>query len=261
MSVESEDRSAAGFTGPRAMSRVLRLFSLLSAEPHGLSLAELSEKLDSPKSTLLNSLRPLEVEGFLLSGEGRYRLGPRVFRLAAQITMTWSLPRLARPYLSELAAATGETATLSVLHGDRFLVIEAIETANPVRYALVPGASAPLHAGAAGRVLLAFQEEAVKENYLSHAKMQRYTEHTVVDPEVLRAQLAVVRRSKSWTALGERNIDGAGIASPVFGPKGDIVAALGISLPAVRLRGRENELREVVLKLAAAASGQDFGSE
>src|SRR5579862_8252147 len=82
--------------GPRAMSRVLRLFDCLAKAPEGLSLADLSAQLAAPKSTMLNSLKPLAAEGFLVSEGALYRLGPKAFRLAADISAAWSLPRTLR---------------------------------------------------------------------------------------------------------------------------------------------------------------------
>ena len=67
--------------GPRAISRVLKLLEVLAATPEGLSLSDLSVRLGVPKSTLLNSLRPLEKETFLYTEGTLYRLGPRAFRL------------------------------------------------------------------------------------------------------------------------------------------------------------------------------------
>src|ERR1700758_2529412 len=85
--------------GPRAMSRVLRLFDCLAKAPEGLSLSDLSAALGAPKSTLLNSLKPLATEGFLVAEGNLYRLGPRAFRLAADISSAWSLPRILRGYI------------------------------------------------------------------------------------------------------------------------------------------------------------------
>jgi IclR family acetate operon transcriptional repressor len=58
----SIDDSERSVTGPRALTRLLALFDALSASADGLSLADLSIVLDSPKSSLLNLLRPMVAE-------------------------------------------------------------------------------------------------------------------------------------------------------------------------------------------------------
>ena len=145
--------------GPKAMSRVLRLLDCLAHAPEGLSLADLSAALSAPKSTLLNSLKPLAAEGFLVAEGNLYRLGPRAFRLAADISSAWSLPRMLRGFLQSVSDRTRESAALAVLDHEmrRIVFIDTIESPQPVRYASRIGMSGPLHATAAGRVLLAFQ--------------------------------------------------------------------------------------------------------
>jgi len=46
-------------SGPRSLTRLLGLFGVLSQATNGMTLAELSVSLESPKSSLLNLLRPL----------------------------------------------------------------------------------------------------------------------------------------------------------------------------------------------------------
>ena len=76
--------------GPRALTRILRLFDTLAKSSDGLSLAELNTVLESPKSSLLNLLRPLVADGYLMHSHGMYRLGPTAFRLAANIMSAWN---------------------------------------------------------------------------------------------------------------------------------------------------------------------------
>jgi IclR family acetate operon transcriptional repressor len=78
-------------TGPRAMSRVLRLFELMAAKRRGMTLTEVSEALDVPKSTLLASLKALAADGFLVSEGALYQLGPAAYRLAGGILSSWSM--------------------------------------------------------------------------------------------------------------------------------------------------------------------------
>jgi DNA-binding IclR family transcriptional regulator len=243
--------------GPRAMSRVLRLFSLLAQESDGLSLAGISARLKVAKSTLLSSLRALTQDDYLNLEGQTYRLGPRAFRLAAEISSEWSLTRTVRGYMKELAKRTKETVTLSIidLEGRRFIHIDVIDGQNPIRYVARVGTSSLLYANAAGRVLLAFQSEDYREAYLREVPLVPLTTKTVTDPVLLRAQLEQVRREKCWVNLGESEIGGAAIAAPVFGPTEQIIAALAVSAPVERISANQQWLREQVLQTAAHASG------
>jgi hypothetical protein len=71
MKANLQTPAARESSGPRSLERLLALFDVLSTAPNGSSLAELSTLLGSPKSSLLNLLRPLVSEGFLVHDETR----------------------------------------------------------------------------------------------------------------------------------------------------------------------------------------------
>jgi DNA-binding IclR family transcriptional regulator len=244
--------------GPRAIARVLRLFEALADEPRGRSLSDLGGRLKEPKSTLLNSLRALESDGFLSFDDTLYRLGPKAFRLASQITNGWSLVRAMRGPLRELADRSEETALLSILEPGQkhFVHIDAIEARQRIRYVPSVGAGGPLYATASGRVLLAFQPPDDQDAYIAGVSLTAFTAATTVDEQLLRAQLEEVRRDRVWVSVGEIHVDGGAIAAPVFGPDGTLVAAISIALPLSRLLARRQELTYIVADVAAHASGQ-----
>ena len=244
--------------GPRAISRVLKLLEVLAANPEGLSLSDLSVRLGVPKSTLLNSLRPLETDAFLYTEGTLYRIGPRAFRLAAEISSSWSLPSLMRAYLRHLAHMADETALFSIIdeRDRRFVHIDAIESRNRIRYTMSLGSGGPLYASASGRVLLAFQPQSYQDSYLAQVELVPFTEQTTVDESALRYTLKRVRDDGYCVSVGEVELEGAAIFAPVFGPRRTIVAAIGVALPVSRLSGREDLLIKAVRQIAAEASGE-----
>lgn len=244
--------------GPRAIVRVLRVFEILSSEPAGLTLSELGQQLNEAKSTLHNTLRALEADGFLSLDGLSYQLGPKAFRLANQISSGWSLLRSMRSYLRELADRSQETALLSVIDRteNRFMHVDAIEGSQRIRYVYSLGSGGPLYATASGRVLLAFQSREFQENYINAVEMRRFTPATTVDKDIFRHQLDDVRQSRMWVSLGEIHADGGAIAAPVFGPDGDVIAALSIALPLSRLVTNSQEFASIVTDVARRASGE-----
>ena len=243
--------------GPRAMGRVLALLELLARTPVGLPLADISVALGVPKSTLLNSLRPLVVDDFLVVEGVLYRLGPRAFRLAATIGSAYDLPRMVRGYLRALAEETQESVCLAVLDQEmrRFVYIDVVESSRPVRYAMRLGMSGPLYSTAAGRVLLAYQTPDYQDDYIAKAKLVALTDRTNTDRDVLRRQLEEVRQTGLWVSLGESVEDSAAVAAPVFGPDGAILAAISLGAPSDRLVANREALTAAVVKTAAHASG------
>ena len=67
---DEEDRAAP----PRAPLRVMQVIATLAKHRDGLSLAQLSEALQLPKTSLFSLLRSLESGGYVISESGHHRL-------------------------------------------------------------------------------------------------------------------------------------------------------------------------------------------
>ena len=163
-----------------------------------------------------------------------------------------------RPYLEELATKTGESVYLSVIDVDSQMVthIDGIDSQNPVRYVSPLGAPRPLHCTAPGRLLLAYQDDKVQEHYLKTAKLKAMTWRTITDRTTLKKQLKEIRESGVSISISELSEGAAGIAAPVFDTDGSVAAALVIAAPAERMQHKLTELRELLVEIAAEASGQ-----
>ena len=249
--------TASEVTGPRSLTRLLGLFDVLAKSKDGMTLAELNQALQSPKSSLLNLLRPLVVDGYLACDNGRYRLGPSIFRLAANIMSVWNFSSTMRPYLDELAARCEESVYLGVLDtaGSMITYVDAIDSPKAVRFSVPVGAARPLFSTAAGRVLLAFGDQEWVEDYLRNTKITAYTPYTVTSRKALREELEKIRRTRISISMGETFPESGAIAAPIFGADGKLIAAIAIGAPVSRLESRLVELRPIIADIAARASG------
>lgn len=249
--------AARKVTGPRSLMRLLRLFDALAHSKDGLSLAVLNTVLDSPKSSLLNLLRPLVADGYLTYDSGRYRLGPSIFRLSANIMSSWNLSSTLRPFLEELALRARESVYIGVLDriGKVITYVDAIESPHSVRFSVPIGGVRPLYATAAGRVLLAYADETFEGEYFKTVKLEQRTPRTLSTRKAVREELQRIRKTKVSVSLGEMFPESAAIASPIFGAEGVAIAAIAIGAPVERLNPRLAELRPIIFDVAARASG------
>jgi IclR family transcriptional regulator, acetate operon repressor len=244
-------------TGPRSLTRLLGLFDVLAKAKDGMTLAELNQALQSPKSSLLNLLRPLVSDGYLACDNGRYRLGPSIFRLAANIISVWNFSSTMRPYLEELAERSEESVYIGVLEkvGGVITYVDAIESPQSVRFSVPIGAARPLYSTAAGRVLLAFGDQEWVENYLRNTKITAYTPFTISSRKALREELEKIRRTRISVSLGETFPESGAISAPIFGADAKLIAAIAVGAPVTRLEPRLAELRPIITEIASRASG------
>ena len=82
--------------------------------------------------------------------------------------------RSPRPFLRSLSAETGEGSKISVIDGEGLLVVAAAPGAREYALTVIPGQRLPLHAGAAGKTLLAHLPKENADRRLAGA-LQRYT--------------------------------------------------------------------------------------
>lgn len=237
--------------------RLVALFEALAKSEEGVSLAELSTTVAAPKSSLLGILRSMVALGYMEHGHDRYRLGPKSFRLAADILAVRRFPNLVRPILQDLAAKSGETIFLVVLDrlARRVTYADVVETANPVRYTVPTGTTRPLYASAGGLMLLAYQEQAWVEDYLGATKLEPLTERTTTDPGQLRDRLVQIRRDGFAISLSETVPGAAGIAAPIFNADGSVDVGILIGTPADRFEQELPELKRLLREATTRVAG------
>lgn len=252
------DGSAAGEGSfARSALRLVALFEALAKSEEGVSLAELSTTLAAPKSSLLAILRSMVAQGYMEHGHGLYRLGPKAFRLAADILAVRRFPNLIRPILQDLAVNSGETVFLVVLDSaaQRMTYADIIDSSNPVRYTVPTGTTRPLYVSAGGQLLLAYRDPAWIEAYIGATRLEPLTERTVTDPEELRERLATIRREGFAISLGETVRGAAGVAAPIFHADGSVDAGLLIGAPIDRFERELPRLKRLLREATTRASG------
>jgi IclR family pca regulon transcriptional regulator len=101
--------------------------------------------------------------------------------------------------------------------------------------ALGVGTRLPAHATSMGRVLLSDLPEEELDRYLADNPLERFTDHTITDPEVLRAAVAGVR-ARGWALVDqELEVGLRSIAAPIRRADGRTIAALNVSAAAARV--------------------------
>jgi IclR family acetate operon transcriptional repressor len=240
----------------RSVDRAASLLLALGECAGEAGVTELARRLGLHKSTASRLLATLEKRGLVEQDEesGKYRLGLVVIRLAGHAEQTLDLRSIAMPELDRLARTTRETTGVGVLSGEQMVTVAQADGPNLVAMGDWTGRGAPLHAVAAGKVLLASlpEREILR---LVRRGLDRCTERTITELEPLLEDLARVRRRGFATAFGEFDPALNAIAAPIHDARGQVVAALDVWGPAFRVTpGRVPELAQAAREAAAAVS-------
>ena len=176
-------------------------------------------------------LLTLQHLGYVASDGKYFWLTPKVMRLGQLYMESARLPRIVQPALQRLAVGTQEISYVSVLDGDEIVYVARNGTNRSMNTSFVLGARVPAPVTAAGLLLLALQGQAANERWLAQGNLKTFTSHTLTDKNQLRAMFAMVR-TQDW-ALSEQQLDLSyrGVAVPLRDHKGEVVAALSVSMP------------------------------
>jgi DNA-binding IclR family transcriptional regulator len=224
-----------------AVDRAMDLFELLASSRSGLTLSELSRKLNLPKSTAHYLIHTLETRGYLQrSAEGRHALGLRFAKLAAASTAELDFCRLAKPYLRQLALRLDLTAALTALRGAEAVVIAIAPVAQVGGGGVWVGRHVDLHSTAQGKALIASMSDEELGEMFSGREFAPFTSKTIVSLSALKTHLSEVRGC-GYSTNDEEYFQGVrAAAAPVFDPLGVVVAAVSVrgtckQIPADRL--------------------------
>jgi len=238
------------------LDRSVAILETLSQFGPSLTQAEIAKLTNLHVSTCMRLLINLRHHGLVGKDEdsGRYRLGYRLIDWAEGARGSSGLVDIARPVMRELCNTFNETVVLSVMSGDHRVDIEQFVGRQSIRRVVTLGVEKPLYAGAASRVLLSGLSTAELDSYLERVELQKLATHTITDPEQLKASLQEIRENGYAEAGQEQYEDsGMGIVAPVKGVRGEVVAALGVSIPRFRY---SEELRERILPAVLEAAAK-----
>jgi DNA-binding IclR family transcriptional regulator len=220
----------------RVIDRVVGLLGCFSSEQRELTLSELAEKVDISRPTALRLLSSLTHHRLLQQDPEtkRYRLGLGLFELGNVAATSLTLVEVSAPRLQELVRITGETANLAVMDEGMATYVAKVEGSFSMRIASRVGLRVPCHCAGLGKVLLAYDEEAVEQHY-SAEPFPRRTARTITTARRLQAELERIRQ-RGYAMDDEEFEDGVRcIAAPVFDHSGSAVAAMSVSGPVGRI--------------------------
>jgi IclR family transcriptional regulator, KDG regulon repressor len=219
----------------RTIDRMVEVLNCFTADRPAWSLAELSARLELPKSTLHRFLVGLEGNGLLRRGyeDNKWRLGHRLVIWGSLAAATTGTQHIAGPVMRKLAETTRETVLLTEYHDGEVICMDKIETSHSVRIALEIGSRRAPHAGASSKVLMAYLPEDEIARIIDRG-LPRYCEKTITDPARLRRELEQVRQCGYAFSYEETDCGAWGVATPVRDWNGRVVAALGVAGPTVR---------------------------
>jgi DNA-binding IclR family transcriptional regulator len=221
------------------LEKSFSILEVLARSGRGLTLAELAGECRLPKPTafrVLKSLRDLGYVGQAGRG-GAYELSPRLSSLREAGRDETVRPKV-RPFMERLHAMFNETVNLGFLENTYIRYGHVIETTQPLRWIVRPGARNLFHTTALGRAIVAHLPETQQARLIARACATVPARRRKALRAALTAELAATQARGYAFEEEETDVGVACVAVPLIG-LGEPLAAVSVSVPVHRFPARQ----------------------
>ena len=247
--------------GVQSIARAFAIAEEVARNREGIGLAELSKRVGLHNSTTFHLVKTMVQLGYVsqLADSRKYRIGRRMFTLAAGAMDEIELVSVATPVLEKLTRETGEYSHFAIRSGEQIVVVA--KTAGSGIFQMVDrtGAVRPAHATALGKVLLAALSPSQLERYLKTCDLHRFTAKTIVEKDALLREIEEVRRKGLAFDDGEFDPEARCVAVPVRDFTGRVAGAIGMSGPMWRLSLQALQEKSKSVREAAVELSRELG--
>ena len=220
-----------------------------------IGVSELSTLLDMHKSTVFSLISTLEHLKLLEKSEDskKYRLGIELFRLGSLVNL--NVRHVARYELECLQEKVNETVHLARRDDVHMIFMERFESAYTMKIYTVDAKPLPVYAVGVGKAILSTLDDPVLADLMERMRFEPLTQHTIVNPAALEAELKKIRE-RGYAIDNEELEDGLYcIAAPLYDWRGKADYAISVSGPKIRTAGEKFEtIKNLVVETAAAIS-------
>jgi len=239
--------------------KAIGVLEVLVRAGRAVTLSELIQATELPKPTLHRTLTLFEEAGWLAREPGgrAYVIGERLSRFGLDILRNDAAATQRRSVLRGVVSDIGESCNLAVMSRGALVYLDRIEAPWPLRLQLPAGGVAlPPHCCASGKLLLAFLPATEHARLLALLTLERFTERTITDRQVLAAEFERIVAAGYAVDNEEYVLGVACVAVPVRRADGEVVAAVAVQGATARLP----LMRAIDFVPRLQAAAQDLGA-
>lgn len=234
----------------RTTNRILDILETVAIHPEGISLSELAQNLEVPKSSIHPLLATLAERNYLKANkkEQRFFLGENLFVLGNKFVNDAGILDKIKETLLYVAEKTSETFYFGVLSNLDVLYLIKEDHFSNFRVVSDPGNKLPAYSTGYGKALLSqFSPEQIRTLYPS-GNLKQITANTLPTVEALNEQLEGIRETGFSYEKGE-STTGIQCVAVTINCAGKVLAGLSIAVPVFRYDAvREQEFKAYLLE-------------
>lgn len=242
-----------------SLNKSLEVLDLLSENPKGLNLSELSAKLGYPQSTIHHILSTFLPYDYVAQDPDskKYSLGFKFLAVSKTILDNLDVRKAAYNHLRFVSEESGEAAHLAILRNGKAVYIDKVEKPDGLTLVTHIGFSPNPHATAVGKVLLSELPIPEIMKIYRKGRLTAYTKKTITNLDKLIMELEKIKKQGWAIDTGEYTVGVNCVAAPIR-VGGRIVAAISItgSTFSMTMERINNKLKDLVIKTAEKISSE-----
>lgn len=237
----------------QSVDRALNIVELISESERGLTLAQISEQMDLPKSTVHGLLQTLRDHRYISQNKdnGRYTMGMHLFELGTKVAKSWDIRDAAKPAMRWLSKEFGETVHLGCEDNGEVLYLDKIAADSLITIVSDIGARLPMHCSGIGKALLAHKSEYEVKRYIAQNGLIPLTGRTITDQDEFLKELEKIREQGFSLDDGEIMEGLRCVGVPITDPDGLVRYAVSVSGQVKDIYGKRLERLIIETKRAA----------
>ena len=232
-------------SGTQSVLLTVEILEHFAARKGSVSISELAREVGTSKSRIFRHLQTLVECGYVSSpsGSGDYQVGPKLLNFCRSINARYDMVSVAQPIMTELRNQFGHTVILSRVDSSGIVVLNTLGSDSPITIGIRRGTTLPFDGSAQGKIAMAFLPADRRKG--TGPLALAYKALSKADPGAIETV-----KQNQW-ASGNIREGLFGLASPVFGGNGMLIATLAL-LDTRELMGRDaGERKGTVLAEAA----------
>lgn len=246
----------------KSLSTALKVLLAFTEAQQHQSVGGLAQRTGLTKGQVSKILSTFRAFGLLQQDPQTrlYSVGIQAFALGSRFVNYHPLCKEALPLIRRLVDRTGHSARLSVLSDKHVIYLLQVDGPLLSDTGWRAGMYLPPHATTAGKVALAFLDEAQREEMLAEMEMPQLTPNTITDKNELRRQLAEIAKTGYASSRGESTAGLGATSVPVFEAQNEVIAMLSLAYPEHVVDRREEPKLAAALHDAARTLSHRMGS-
>jgi IclR family transcriptional regulator, KDG regulon repressor len=244
------------------MFKILEMFLTDKAE---LTIKEILKASGLNKSIVYRNTKKLVRLGYLCQGhkKGRYSIGIKFYEFCgiakSNLNNMQCFSNLMTPFMEDLRNIVNETISLGVLSENHALEIKFAEVDLSLKVDAPVGTKLPLYCTGLGKILLASMNDQEIDNYLDSINLSSFTKNTITDRDELLKSIQKIKKEGLAVDDEECVIGVRNLGAPIRDCNGNVIAALGIVGPSVRLTREKTKELKPILKNASLEISHKLG--